>query len=342
MVAELRPHTCCHPATLGQVVSGRLDFDVRIVLHNNPSHLRELSVADDDGFRHRISLDLDCPYDGVNESTCAFNVPVSLDTTELRDGWRELRIRAVAETPDGKRFLNSSGIPIDVQNGGSDSDYNRFCGNTSLIGRGWYEGFDYTNAIIECVPLEPVSGVHTFRVRAQKSSAHLTVALDRTHFIPAVGPWPAQQASTGQILFDEDGDFGSFFPITIDTRQLPDGWHTLAVTSTSPDRGTSRVPLLSGRDKQAKGRGQALVLRPERIGLRSDHIRSASAGRFRESARVDITARPDDRDDSGIRGDDRDDSRDRRPPLRRHLRPRRRPWATVCVRLGRCRSWMSL
>jgi len=238
---------------LGQVVSGTLNFDVRIVLHDNPSHLVELRIDDDGGVRKRIPLDLDCPYDGVTSTNCAFNVPVSLDTTQMQDGWRELRIRGTTDTPDGKRFLNSSGIPINVQNGGSDSNYNRWCNNTSLIGRSWYEGFGYTNAIIECVPLQPISGVHTFRVRAQQASEHLEVALDKTHFIPAVGPWPAQQPTLGEILFDADGDFGSFFPITIDTRNLSDGWHTLAVTSTGPNGGPSQCSYCQGEINKPKG-----------------------------------------------------------------------------------------
>lgn len=221
---------------LGQTVSGVLNFDVRIVLHHNPSHLKQLRIDDDSSVRMRIPLDLSCPRD----ETCAFNVPVSLDTTRLQDGWREIRIRAETETLDGRKFLNSSGIPILVDNGGSRSDYNRWCNNTSLIGRGWYEGFGYTNAVIECVPLEPISGAHTFRVRAQKSSQHLTVAMDKSHPIPAVGSWPEVPASEGVTLFDQDGDFQDFFEVTIDTTQLANGWHSLSVTSKNPNGDVSQ------------------------------------------------------------------------------------------------------
>ncbi len=226
---------------LGQEVSGRLEFDVRIVLHNNPSHLRELRIDSDTGIFTSIPLDLDCPYDGVTANTCVFNVPVSLDTTLLQDGWRELRLRATTETPDGQSFLNSSGIRLNVQNGGVPNDvtFGDECDYQSLTGRGWYGIFKYTNVVIECVPQAPISGVHTFRVRAQLPSQHLTVALDKTHFIHAVGPWPAQAANPGQLLFDEDGDFQSFFPITIDTTLLADGWHTMAVVSTGPDGSSS-------------------------------------------------------------------------------------------------------
>ena len=232
---------------LGQKVSGTLNFDVRIVLHDNPSHLYELRVDNELGVFLRIPLNLNCPYNGAVSTNCAFNVSVPLDTTKMPDGWREIRIRATTQTVDGKRYLNSSGIPLYVDNGsGADSNYNRFCNNTSLIGRGWYEGIGYTNAIIECVPLDPVHGKVTFRVRAQQDSKHLQVVLDRTHFIPSVGSWPTIQARTGVVLFDQDGDFQSFLPIAIDTTQLEDGWHSLAVRSEGPNGEASTCSYCKG------------------------------------------------------------------------------------------------
>ena len=63
---------------LGQEVSGILEFDVRVVLHNNPSTIYKLSIHDDDSPKMEMPLDLHCPYDGVTPSTCAFNVPVSV------------------------------------------------------------------------------------------------------------------------------------------------------------------------------------------------------------------------------------------------------------------------
>ncbi len=239
---------------LGQDVSGTLDFDVRIVLHDNPSHLVELRIDTDQGVFKKIPLNLRCPYDGRTSTNCAFNVPVSLDTTKMTNGWREIRIRATSDSPDGKRFLNSSGIPLRIVNGGGGggSNYNRWCNNRSLIGRGWYDGFGYTNAVIECVPLETVSGVHTFNVRAQQTSNHLQVALDKTHYIPAVGSWPEVAPSAGRILFDRAGNFQSFMPITVDTRQLANGWHSLAVTSTG-DGGTSSCAFCNGEHNNPAG-----------------------------------------------------------------------------------------
>lgn len=239
---------------LGQKVSGVLNFDVRIVLHDNPSRLVELRFDTEGGVFLRMPLNLSCPYDGTTSTNCAFNVPVTLDTTRMREGWREIRIRATTDTPDGKRYLNSSGVAFYVDNGsGSDSNYNRFCNNTSLIGRGWYEGFGYANAIIECVPLDVVSGQVTFRVRAQQPSKHLQVVMDRTHPIPSVGPWPVVQGRTGALLFDQDGDFQSWVPIAIDTTQLEDGWHSLGVRSDGPNGEVSTCSYCKGEINHNSG-----------------------------------------------------------------------------------------
>lgn len=215
----------------GQEVSGTMTLPVRIVLHDNPATLQYLRIDTDKSTFLRVALgNLRCAT-----SICAWAFTVNLDTTKMTNGWRELRLRAETTAPDGKKYLPSSGIPVYVKNGtGSPSNYNRFCNNTSLIGRGWYDGFGYSNAIIECVPLAPVSGVVTFRVRAQEPSQRLIVEMDKSHFIPAVGIWPQQADTPGVTLFDRTGDYQSWQPIAIDTRALANGWHSIAVRSTGP------------------------------------------------------------------------------------------------------------
>jgi hypothetical protein len=198
---------------LGQVVLNELNFNVRVVLHNNPSLFDELRSDDDNSLQLRLFQDppKECSFDGTTEHNCAWNIPVRWNFQELgiQNGERELRLRAQSVTPDGQDFLNSSGIPIFVEGGvGSRSDYQRFCQNdqgisTSLIGRGWYDGFGYTNAIIECVPQAPVSGTWTVRVRSQNAASQLTATLDRSHAIPAAGPWPAIPVTEGRVVLDQ-------------------------------------------------------------------------------------------------------------------------------------------
>jgi hypothetical protein len=179
---------------------------------------------------------------------------VALDTTKMANGWREIRIRGTLKTPDGKRFLNSSGIPLHVQNGSSSgSDYNRWCGNKSLIGRGWYDGFDYTNAVILCVPQTPVSGTFNLLARVQQNSGHMLVVLDRSHGVPAVGPWPDEMMKPGTVLFDKDGYYSSPVSIPIDTTKLANGWHTVSVQSTNPSGATSACSYCRGEVNHANG-----------------------------------------------------------------------------------------
>ncbi|MEZ4865358.1 MAG: hypothetical protein R3C14_28880 [Caldilineaceae bacterium] len=222
-----------------QPVSGKLEIPVRVVLHANPSVLRYLSVHTDEKAQLRVKLgDLRC-----SQPVCAWAFTITLDTTKMSSGWRELRLRAETVSPDGSRYFNSSNVPVLVQNGGTVKNAKQFCDHTALIGRGWYDGFDYTNAIIECVPTAPVHGAVTFRVRAQNPSQHLKVDLDKTHMIPAVGLWPLQAAITGATLFDKDGDFSGskdWVSIPIDTRTLSNGWHSLAVQSTGPKGAVSQ------------------------------------------------------------------------------------------------------
>jgi hypothetical protein len=222
---------------LGQTVKGTLSIPVRVVLHDNPAVLNQIRVDTDTGVFAKFPVGgLKCANPGV----CAWSFTLNLDTTKMKGGWREIRLRAETTTPDGKKYLNSSGIPLNIQNGSGSSNYNRFCNNTSLIGRGWYDGQGYTNAIIECVPLAPVKGTVTFRVRAQQSSAHLNVDLDKSHFIPATGDWPASADSAGTNLLNRDGNVGSFTPVTIDTTKLANGWHSLGVQSTGPGGAVSK------------------------------------------------------------------------------------------------------
>ncbi len=244
---------------LGQVVSGTLEMNVRTVLHDNPSIPDDLRLRNEDDLIaefHFEDKDKDGKYDGMEQAcdetgtVCAFSIPLVVDTTKMHEGENEMRLRMETDTVDdpatpedesGKQYFNSSGIPVRVDNTSDDGhDYDRWCPegspdgetSTSLIGRGWYDGFGYTVAIIKCVPLQPITGEHTFEFRAQQDSLLLQATLDRSHFIPAVGPWPETPATTGKLLFEErnvDGDI--WYEVTVNTPECPlgRGWHSFAV-----------------------------------------------------------------------------------------------------------------
>lgn len=223
-----------------QTVSGVISIPIRIVMHDNPGKLHRFDVWDGRPvlLTYQLMGDLTC-----NVSVCAWAVTAVVDTTKMNDGCQELRIRSTVRTPDGKEMLESSGVPVYVDNGKADQNFNNSCTTHQLIGRGWYTGFDYTNAVISNLPIAPISGLYTFQVRAQNASAHLFVALDKSHFIPAVSGWEAAADNPGFVLFDKDGSYLKLFPLTVDTRTLANGWHNIQVKSTKP---TGAVSVCNG------------------------------------------------------------------------------------------------
>lgn len=225
---------------IGGNVSGIVNLPVRVVFHDNPGKFHRLDLDDDSRNVATIAPgDLTCQNPGV----CAWSFTLKVDTTKEKPGWRQWRLQTYTNTPDGKLLMSSSGIMVNVTNPGTRSDYSHPCNGTELIGRGWYTDLGYTNAMIDCVPLAPVKGTVTFKVRAQQPSDHLIVELDKSHYIPATGIWPEQAAVPGKVLFDKDGNFQTYFPVSIDTTKLGNGWHALSVRSHSPN---GEVSVCSG------------------------------------------------------------------------------------------------
>lgn len=221
---------------LGLSISGTVTVPVRIVFHDNPGKLHRIDLADDSAGDIATIM----PGDLTCAVVCARSFNLKVDTTKEKSGWREWRLQAYTQTPDDKVLMTSSGIPVNVVNPGAHSDFRHDCNGTQLIWRGWYTNMGYTNAMIDCVPVKPVTGTLTINVRAQQPKAHLIVEMDKSHYIPPVGIWPEQPVSAGQVLFDKNGDFQKFFPIQIDTTKLVNGWHALQVRSASPNSELSK------------------------------------------------------------------------------------------------------
>jgi hypothetical protein len=216
-----------------QTVSGTLELNIRVILHNNPSEFYEIRFDDEKGILKRIPISPPLTCTG----TCVWEFTESLDTTSMKSGWREFRIKALTQTPDGIRYSNSSGIMLNVQNGGSTKDYHASWKNR-LIGRGWYETEGYSNAVIENLPVVPLTGIHTFRIRAQNlGTARLCYSIDKTHHVPATIHWPEQPHSDGVISECFEGDYTCstcWIDIPVDTSLLTEGWHTFAARAESP------------------------------------------------------------------------------------------------------------
>ena len=238
---------------IGQAITGVLSTPCRIMLHNNPSTANKFAFHLAPGnVIKTLPLNLECPYNAPTPSNCAWNVNVSLDTGGWPAGWRHLRLRVVQNTADGQTWTTSSEIPFAVKctppncSGGEfpscigDPANNKAC----IIGKSWYTNFDYQNVRINGIPTAPVSGTMTLKIAASKGqSQKLEVFLDRSHFIPAVGPWNAEPSlpnnPPGWPKTFANPPVGQDFTVTIDTTQLPNGWHSLAARNTAARGGNS-------------------------------------------------------------------------------------------------------
>jgi hypothetical protein len=220
---------------------GVIRTDCRITLHNNPNTINRLliNLAEPDVVIKTIPTgELKCPYDGVNQTNCSWNIPVTLDTNSWPVGWRHLRIKAVQNTVDGRIWFTSSEIPVLIDGSttagslpGCRAD---LANNTSCLrGKSWYEGLDYENVEITNVPTAPVKKgtILKHHIRLIVGTVlSLNAFLDRSHFIPAVGPWPQENPLNGPDLSQTNN---SGYDVTIDTSNLSLGWHSFAARATS-------------------------------------------------------------------------------------------------------------
>lgn len=230
---------------IGQPVSGTLTSDCRITLHDNPAHNYQLrfDVYNSPGNTVKTyAVSHDCPYDGSNPTDCSWTQPVSLDTSSWGAGWQRLRVRAAVKTPDGRRWTTSSDIVMNVKGAGSETRFSSNCEAGSCFGgKGWYEGNDYQVARIQNVPLTKLKGTHVFSVGIHKNPAQrMEVWLDKGHFIPATGSFPAENPSAGVSLLTVDNPATDRWQdVALDTTRLANGWHSLAVRSVGSKPGTA-------------------------------------------------------------------------------------------------------
>ncbi len=215
---------------------GIIRTDCRLTMHNNPSTFKRLvfHLAPGDEIKRIETGDLKCPYDGVNQNNCSWNIPITLDTNSWPEGWRHLRVRAVQITPDGNTWTTSSEIPI--QKGTSTAGEYTNCrasGDAACFrGKSWYTGLDYENVEISGVPIAPVrkGTILTLRQRLVVGTfLNLQVFLDKSHFIPAVGPWQPEPSLAGLDLSKTGQDYS----VSVDTGTLSLGWHSYAARVTS-------------------------------------------------------------------------------------------------------------
>lgn len=222
-MAHLHAGTCF---PLGQRIHGRVHFDVRVIMHNNPGHLFSLSAGVFGGQDNYLNVDKRC------SGTCTWWFHTWVNTKSTLDGWHEFRFKPRVRFDNGKRMLTSTGWPAYIDNGARVGDENRRSIG-ALVGRGWYEGHGYQNPQFE--------NARAALRGAQSGVWRPAVRLDRgaQGFTPTrVGAYVDPDFHTGDpgmvVLVRRQAYRGD---LAIDTTQLMNGWHKLVLKVTANHNG---------------------------------------------------------------------------------------------------------
>jgi hypothetical protein len=204
----------CFP--LGGTISGVVHFDVLLTMHDNPGTLDSLTVQIGGSGQYVAARKLFKPALTCID-TCSWWVAIDVDTRGFaNDGSQETRWRAGVTTTDGKKLFTSTSWEINLHNGKPVKDYRPLL--SYIGGKGWYTTLGYTKSIIrDGFPYNGVvSGLWTLQVQCDTSDRPVTGCSVR------IDP-NLHMGIDGWIVLQRTGAYKG--PLTIDTRQLANGWH---------------------------------------------------------------------------------------------------------------------
>jgi hypothetical protein len=210
-------------------LSGTLEADLRLILHNNPGVVDEIVVKvrnDDDNY-----TDL---YRQVNNGwaclgTCERWEHVTLDTRRLpTDGIKEFIFEVFVDEPDGKSLLGAVVFRNQVANG---KVVNPHFTDYAARGVARYKEFGYSySRFLSNLPSQPVRGVYAFEVQlnnrpspAEAAGLSYDVLLDANFHAGIMGT----------VLKEGKGNFTG--QLTLDTTRLENGPHRLLLRMHSND-----------------------------------------------------------------------------------------------------------
>lgn len=196
-----------------ETVKGTVDFDVRVMLHDSKAKAYLLRIAVGSTVLVQKSISMACDTD------CTQWHKLSLDTTKWAyDGRQELRFTVKAKEADGKIHYQSTGWQAYFANGKPVQHYRS---SDLVIARGWYTGYDYTNAQLDsALPAAPVSGTWSPRVKfTPKTTAGATymATIDPSFHVGNAGTVVLSGAGSGSKT------------LSIDTTKLTNGRHNLVL-----------------------------------------------------------------------------------------------------------------
>ncbi len=225
-VAHLHAETCF---PLGQVVSGLVTLDTKIVLHNNPGRLFRYESAlftngQGEGNLDVVGLNATC---GLGR-TCEYWVRTTLDTRGASDGWHEVRVKPRVEFGNGDVQLTSSGWPIFTRNGNPQGGQRQ--GIAGIVGRGWYTDEGYQNPVLnnaEAAVSMPVRGTWNLGLRLDAGSGGQAPTFSAAYIDPDFHHHDEDSNGGGILLGSWPG--GHRGPLAVDTTRLADGEHNLVL-----------------------------------------------------------------------------------------------------------------
>lgn len=215
-----------------QSVKGTVDFDVRVMLHDNPGTANLLRIAIGSTVVVKVPISMSCPAD------CTQWYRISLDTGKWAyDGRQELRLTANVKQPDGTRQYQSTGWQVYFANGKPVKNYRS---SDAMIARGWYTSFGYANASLESAyPWSPVSGTWAPVVKFSMGSS------TDERWMATVDP-SFHAGYEGTVIATGSGHGSK--TLSIDTRKFPNGQHKLVLLahdkrSTGKNSGVQVIPF---------------------------------------------------------------------------------------------------
>ena len=238
-----------------QIAGGTLHFDVRLMIHKgNRGRVEwlDIGLGPDGTSIARVNLpNLTCAGATDPKVQCEWWVPIDLDTSKVPAGYQELRFRFNVIQPNGERMFASTGWQAWYHGGTS-----HYRTPPYVEARGWYVQTAYENArITTALPYSPVSGTFSFSAHMAPGSGGKAVGTHGVHV-------------DAKFNFDDFGHQyvqgnGSFDgTVSIDTTQLTNGPHCVALRTSSvdvgggTDTGVFQFPIFVNNPGHPSGNGK--------------------------------------------------------------------------------------
>jgi hypothetical protein len=223
-------------------LSGRIRFDVRVVMHHNPGHVSVVSMKAVQPRRSTVLGTREVSFDCSRRRTCSFWTRLVVRTGRAPfNGWTQLRLKAQGRTSDGNTRSSIIRFGAYLANGKPRRDYFK---TRELDASGWYSDAGYANArMLSRVRRRAISGDWWF-----KTAFDLTPESgggDRvTHRFVSVDP-DFHMGDRGTVIVDasQRGDWTGW--VKIDTRRFANGRHKLFLRADARDpRGSTNSGAL--------------------------------------------------------------------------------------------------